>query len=40
MTVTLDHLYKVQADGENLGLAPKITATVDKGVIVVRRPPV
>jgi diacylglycerol kinase family enzyme len=40
MTVTLEHLYKVQADGENLGLARKITATVDKGAIVVRRPQV
>jgi len=38
MTVTLDHLYKVQADGENLGLARKITATVDKGTLIVRRP--
>lgn len=38
MTVTLDHLYKVQADGENLGLARKITATADRGALLVRRP--
>ncbi|NTV39120.1 MAG: diacylglycerol kinase [Demequinaceae bacterium] len=38
MTVALDHLYKVQADGENLGLARKITATADRGVLLVRRP--
>jgi len=38
MTVTLDHLYKVQADGENLGLARQITATVDPGALLVRRP--
>lgn len=38
MTVTLDHLYKVQADGENLGLARKITARADRGALVVRRP--
>lgn len=38
MRVSLDHLYKVQADGENLGLARAITATVDAGVLVVRRP--
>lgn len=38
MTVTLDHLYKVQADGENLGLARKITATADRAALLVRRP--
>jgi len=38
MTVKLEHLYKVQADGENLGLAREITATVDAGALVVRRP--
>jgi len=38
MTVKLDHLYKVQADGENLGLAREITATVDAGALMVRRP--
>ena len=40
MTVTLDHLYKVQADGENLGLARKLTATADAGALSVRRPQV
>lgn len=40
MTVSLDHLYKVQADGENLGLARRITATADRGALLVRRPPV
>jgi len=38
MTVTLNHLYKVQADGENLGLARVITATADRGALLVRRP--
>lgn len=38
MTVKLDHLYRVQADGENLGLARGITATVDAGTLIVRRP--
>lgn len=38
MRVTLNHLYKVQADGENLGLARVITATVDAGALIVRRP--
>jgi len=39
MRVTLDHLYKVQADGENLGLARAITATADASALIVRRPP-
>lgn len=37
MTVTLDHLYKVQADGESLGLARKVVATVDPGALLVRQ---
>jgi hypothetical protein len=39
MRVTLDHLYRVQADGENLGLARAITATADASALIVRRPP-
>lgn len=39
ITVKLDHLYKVQADGENLGLARNLKATAAHGVLIVRRPP-
>lgn len=37
IVVTMDHMYKVQADGEGLGLARSVTATVDHGALVVRR---
>lgn len=38
ITVEMDHLYKVQADGDNLGLARSVSVTVDPGALVVRRP--
>lgn len=38
ITVTMDHLHPVQADGESLGLARSVTATVDAGALIVRRP--
>ena len=37
IVVTMDHMYKVQADGEGLGLARGVTATVDHGALMVRR---
>jgi diacylglycerol kinase family enzyme len=37
IVVTMDHMYKVQADGEGLGLARGVTATVDHGALIVRR---
>lgn len=37
IVVSMDHLYKVQADGEALGLARRVTATVDHGALLVRR---
>lgn len=38
ITVTMDHLHPVQADGESLGLARSVTARVDPGALIVRRP--
>ena len=38
ITVTMEHLHPVQADGESLGLARSVTATVDAGALIVRRP--
>lgn len=35
--VTTDHAHRVQADGEDLGTATRITAYVDAGALVVRR---
>lgn len=37
IVVSMNHLYKVQADGEALGLARRVTATVDHGALIVRR---
>jgi diacylglycerol kinase family enzyme len=37
ITISMDHMYKVQADGEGLGLARSVTATVDHGALLVRR---
>jgi len=37
IVVAMDHMYKVQADGEGLGLARSVTATVDHGALLVRR---
>jgi diacylglycerol kinase (ATP) len=37
IVVTMDHLRNVQADGEGLGLARAVTATVDHGALLVRR---
>ncbi len=37
IVVAMNHMYKVQADGEGLGLARKVTATVDHGALLVRR---
>lgn len=37
IVVSMDHMYKVQADGEGLGLARGVTATVDHGALLVRR---
>ena len=38
ITVAMDQAYKVQADGDNLGMARSVTVTVDAGALVVRRP--
>lgn len=38
ITVYMDHLHPVQADGESLGLARKVTARIDAGALRVRRP--
>ncbi len=37
IVVTMNQPYKVQADGEGLGLARTVTATVDHGALLVRR---
>lgn len=37
IVVTMDHMYKVQADGEGLGLARGVTANVDHGALLMRR---
>jgi len=34
----MDHMRPVQADGEALGLARRVTAYVDPGALVVRGP--
>ncbi len=37
IVVSMKQLHKVQADGESLGLARKVTAQVDPGALIVRR---
>lgn len=37
IVVAMDHMHRIQADGEGLGLARSVTATVDHGALLVRR---